>query len=182
MIRQNGFTLIELIIVVSIIGVLTALTVPTIRNYNSHVDLKNTAQLIRDELRSLFNRAQNGGVSTSNMSSGDRSYWAMRIDNSANTYYEIAPCDSFDFTTCTTDSDYRQVKLPDRFHISHNVSGKTRIILFFVPIQGSLLVYDSTPAIVSVSSVTLTISSDEYTAKDYTVTINSKGSITIAEI
>jgi prepilin-type N-terminal cleavage/methylation domain-containing protein len=179
---QKGFSIIELLVVISILAVITTVSLPAIRQYNSRVDLKNTSQLVRDDLRALQNKAINGEIAPENATSKTRSYWALRIDNSADNYYETAPCTTFDFAACTSSQEYKKIKLPDKFHLTHQITGKTKIVMFFSPIDGKMVAYDATPTLITNPIITLQLSSDEYNNKDFVIKINSQGNLNMEEI
>ena len=59
---QQGYTIIELIVVVAILAVLFAIGVPAYRNYYYHQELRKISLSIKDEVRSIQNKAQNGAI------------------------------------------------------------------------------------------------------------------------
>ncbi|MDQ3239363.1 MAG: hypothetical protein M3P33_02455, partial [bacterium] len=162
---------------IALIGTITAVSFPQIRKYNSSVELRNTSQKVRDNIRNLHNRALSGELSSENLTTKVRSYWAIRIDNTADNYYEIAPCTTFDFSTCTTSADYQKIKLPNKFHITHLVSGSAKITLYFSPIDGKMIAYNSIPALINTLPISIKITSDDTTNKYFKMNINAQGNI-----
>jgi prepilin-type N-terminal cleavage/methylation domain-containing protein len=59
---RRGITLIEIIIVISIIGIISAITVPNLSNFHRQQELKNTTE----DIFSLLNEARNNTISSKN--------------------------------------------------------------------------------------------------------------------
>lgn len=51
--RAKGFTLIELVLILSIIGILSILTVPNLTGFNEHWILKSTAYMLANDIRRI---------------------------------------------------------------------------------------------------------------------------------
>ncbi len=85
--RRNGFTLVEIIIVVSIISLLTAGLIPSFSNYTKSQTLKQAQEQIVSDLANVQNRAlageQGSGVTGTK-------YWGIRFADGSATYEYFA--------------------------------------------------------------------------------------------
>jgi prepilin-type N-terminal cleavage/methylation domain-containing protein len=85
--RRNGFTLVEVIIVVSIISLLTAGLIPSFSNYTKSQTLKQAQEQIVSDLANVQNRALAGeqGAGVTNTK-----YWGLRFVDGSSTYQYFA--------------------------------------------------------------------------------------------
>ncbi|MEN9389803.1 MAG: hypothetical protein RLY61_887 [Candidatus Parcubacteria bacterium] len=85
--HRNGFTLVEIIIVVSIISLLTAGLIPSFSNYTKSQTLKQAQEQIVSDLANVQNRAlageQGEGVTGTK-------YWGLRFVDGSATYQYFA--------------------------------------------------------------------------------------------
>lgn len=85
--HRNGFTLVEVIIVVSIISLLTAGLIPSFSNYTKSQTLKQAQEQIVSDLANVQNRAlageQGAGVTGTK-------YWGIRFTDGSATYQYFA--------------------------------------------------------------------------------------------
>lgn len=91
--RYNaGFTLLELMITVSIIGILSAGMIPAFSKYIRNQNLKQAQEQLKSDLRSTQNKALTGALSDQGYS-----YWGMMFTKGSNIYnYFVA----YDTTSC----------------------------------------------------------------------------------
>jgi prepilin-type N-terminal cleavage/methylation domain-containing protein len=190
MVNQRGFTLPELLIVVTIIMLVLLYEFPAYKTFSAKTELKNASTVIRDELRVAQNKALNGKVP----SSGITSFWVFHIhtqQSGTSNHYETAGCNPLNNIFASAEcsdvsiSDFKQTVLPDKFHIypvaiSPEPADKYDTIqetnLFFAPISGAVKVYDDTGTLLG-TSINIKIQSDEYPDIYYLFTVNSNGTI-----
>lgn len=80
--RPLGFTLIEIMIVVSIMGVLMAAAIPSFNSYNRNQVLAQAVKSLRTDLRAVQNYAISGA---------DAKVWGVHL-NSASSVYQVFKC------------------------------------------------------------------------------------------
>lgn len=119
MAHQNGVSLIELLITITIIGIIATLAVPSYQDVIERNRLREAAQLIKSELQTLRGEALKRSAEVSvNVASGTTGTWCLggtlaatqcdcsETDTTASDYCEVRRVagDSFDKTSITTDS------------------------------------------------------------------------------
>ena len=96
-----GFTLIEVIIVVSIISLLTAGLIPSFSNYTKSQTLKQAQEKVVSDLANVQNRALAGEQGASVVGT---KYWGIRFVDGSNEYEVFAQTT----TTCPSTTPYIQ--------------------------------------------------------------------------
>lgn len=90
---RNGFTLVELLLVVALIAVLSSFLIPGFSTYIDVQNIRQAQELVKSDLRTVQNNALTG-VGTS---SSTTAYWGLKISSqNANTYgfFRAATADS----------------------------------------------------------------------------------------
>src|SRR2546422_10884252 len=59
--QENGFTLLEMIVVVAVMGIVLAFAIPAIKTFNTSQDLKKASANIRDQLTLAHEKAISTG-------------------------------------------------------------------------------------------------------------------------
>lgn len=76
--RNKGFTLVELLLVVSLIAVLSSFLIPGFSNYIDNQNIRQAQELLKSDLRNVQNKALTGvGASVSTVD-----YWGLKIPSS----------------------------------------------------------------------------------------------------
>lgn len=107
----RGFTLVELLIVIAVIGILSAATIPVFSSFTNSQRLSQAAKDIKNDLRSAQNRAINGV---------EGSAWGVNV-TAGGAYYTIFKCEpsvgvaNYTLTQCPAGSIQRN--LPANFTI-----------------------------------------------------------------
>lgn len=114
---SSGFTLVEVIIVVSIISLLTAGLIPSFSNYTNRQTLNQAQEQIVSDLANVQNRAlageQGEGVT------GTTKYWGIRLTDGSLTYEVVANSSN----NCTTAVLQRNEKLNGDLVIDVSAAG-----------------------------------------------------------
>lgn len=91
--RQSGFTMVEVMVTVSIIGILAAISIPTVINVMPKVRLSGATQTLANEVAmarmSAIAKSSDFGVKISNIDTGSGEYTLGRFDSS-NTFIPFA--------------------------------------------------------------------------------------------
>jgi prepilin-type N-terminal cleavage/methylation domain-containing protein len=91
-----GFTLLELMIVVVIIGIVTAGIVPGFSSYIRNQNLKQAQEQLKSDMRTVQNKALTGALSSSTFAGGvNVKYWGIKFVNGQSAY---------DYFVSTTDA------------------------------------------------------------------------------
>lgn len=103
--NSKGFTLVELLITVTIITLLTSFLIPGFTRYSSNQAERQSREQIRNDIRSVQNNALSGVGSTT-----INTHWAIRFDDNSGDYiYFKTPDTTWGSCTSpidtTTDSD-----------------------------------------------------------------------------
>jgi len=87
---SNGFTLVEIIVVVSIIAIISGGIVPSFFRYIDNQNLKQAKEQLKSDLRTIQNRALTGALSDYVFDIGGAKepakYWAVYFQNDNGTY------------------------------------------------------------------------------------------------
>lgn len=87
---SNGFTLVEIIIVVSIIAIISGGIVPSFFRYIDNQNLKQAKEQLKSDLRTIQNRALTGALSDYTFTVGGKKepvrYWVVYFQNNSGTY------------------------------------------------------------------------------------------------
>ena len=94
--QQKGFTLVELLLVVSLIAVLSSFLIPGFSNYISTQNIRQGQETLKSDLRSAQNKALTG-VSSSDPTV---SYWGLRIPSQDASTYTFFKSSSNDGNAC----------------------------------------------------------------------------------
>lgn len=95
-IKAKGFTLVELLIVITIIVIVTGALLPSFTGYIQNQNLKQSQEQLKSDLRTVQNKALTGSLSDELLGGTDPvNFWAIKFYDS-NTY------DSFVATSDTT--------------------------------------------------------------------------------
>lgn len=104
----HGFTLIELLIVVSLITIITGAVVPSFNNYIDNQNVKQAQEALKDDLRTIQNKALNGELAQTELGPGSDEkveYWGVEFTQNAPDYdYFI----SVNTSTCGAPGDSRR--------------------------------------------------------------------------
>jgi len=105
--QQKAFTLIELLMVVSIMTIVAGITIPSFTGYMKNQTLKNAQEQFKSDLRSIQNMALTGSKYDTNVTGGPAKYWVMKWSTNASTtsyksylVYDFVPVTTFE-ATCT---------------------------------------------------------------------------------
>jgi len=90
--KQDGFTLAELLLVVSIIAIMSAASIPGFRGYIRNQNLKQSVEQVKSDLRSVQTKAMAGSGADSNP---DLSYWGITFFAGLPTYNSFTATSSF---------------------------------------------------------------------------------------
>lgn len=83
---QKAFTLIELLIVVSLITIITGAILPSFNSYIDTQNVKQAQEQVKDELRTVQNKALNGENASITLTDGQVQYWGMEFVQGNTTY------------------------------------------------------------------------------------------------
>ena len=87
---SNGFTLVEIIVVVSIIAIISGGIVPSFFRYIDNQNLKQAKEQLKSDLRTVQNRALTGALSDYVFYVGGKKepvrYWVVYFQNNSGTY------------------------------------------------------------------------------------------------
>jgi prepilin-type N-terminal cleavage/methylation domain-containing protein len=76
---KPAFTMIELLVVVGIIAVVTGALIPAFSNYLQDQELKQTQEQLKNDLRSIQNRALAGASSETEIGGSAVNYWGIHF-------------------------------------------------------------------------------------------------------
>lgn len=117
--KKTGFTLLELLLTISILAIIAGFGVSSYRNYGKNAELELTGKSIINDLRHIRIKASSGN---------ERRAWGIHFVNGMDDYYEL-------FSTPTTYSDGSKIitdtiYLPRSVELNNPSEGMTTDILF----------------------------------------------------
>ena len=157
-----AFTLIELLIVIAIIGILAAISIPSFSTFTTSQRLSQAAKQVKNDLRSAQNRAINGVKD-----SAGRKVWGISFDGSNS--YVVFACSSLDRTTspctCASRTTFTTKSLATGFSISNG-------LFIFDEINGDVCGASGALGVGASGSVIITLS-----GSSRTITVSAGGKI-----
>ncbi len=95
----RGFTLIELLIVISLVTIITGAVIPSFNNYIDNQGVKQAQETIKDDLRTVQNKALNGELATVEIVGvGSVEYWGIEFAQGSTEYTTFI---STDMSSCS---------------------------------------------------------------------------------
>lgn len=139
---QNGFTLVELLIVVSLIAIITGTMVPNFSSYIQNQNLRQAQEQIKNDLRDLQNRALSGFQALSG--AGNFKYWGVKFTDEQK-YYVFFKSTASDVSTCNgiTTGEERSENLPGNAVVKNGT-----YCLFFSFENGDIITTGTTSIVV----------------------------------
>ncbi|HAI62801.1 MAG: Type IV pilus transmembrane protein FimT [candidate division WWE3 bacterium GW2011_GWF2_41_45] len=172
---NKGFTLVELMIVVSILAIVSGIMIPSFSSYTRNQTLKQAQENLKSDLRSLQNRALTGTGSDMLLNGLPAKYWAVSYSSTPgyNTTYSFYLTSTGVCSTTDPASSIQQtVTLPANVTIS---SSSAHCLLFSME-DGSVLEKNIAGVIAPITDTTIKLfHTSSTTSKD--ILINRAGMI-----
>jgi prepilin-type N-terminal cleavage/methylation domain-containing protein len=163
-INNKGFTLVELMVVIGILGIVSGIMIPSFSNYTKNQSLKQAQENFKSDLRSIQSRALTGTGSDLMINSKPALYWGVTYTEGGASYSAVIASSA----TCSgSDAQSSQT-----FNLPTNITfdgSSTRCYLFGME-DGSI--FNTSSARIGTTAISLRQST---TLK--TVTINGAGLI-----
>jgi prepilin-type N-terminal cleavage/methylation domain-containing protein len=194
--NERGFTIIELLVTITIMILIVSMSIPAFRQFTSSQNLKSIAQDLKNDARSLHNKALNGIKNSNN----ERVAWILRISNDAS-YYETFGCPAANTLGSCKDylHNYVRTDVNTAFkfyacdHPCTNLSTYSGATFYYEPIDGTVTYYPFNPSTastyesqvfgvapntaLSVTKLSILVKSTDTNASTI-FTVNSKGDLT----
>jgi len=119
---QKAFTLIELLIVISIIAILTGSMLPAFAKYIQGQNIKQAREQVKSDLRTLQNNALTDSVPEGVILTYPM-YWGVLFEKGSNSYYYFTSTDN---STCDGLKDENK-----KFTLSETITSIDTYCLFF---------------------------------------------------
>lgn len=87
--KYKGFTLIELMVVVSILAIVSGIMIPSFSTYTRNQTLKQAQENFKSDLRSIQNRALTGASSDVTLGGNLVKYWGVNFVANSSTYTSL---------------------------------------------------------------------------------------------
>jgi prepilin-type N-terminal cleavage/methylation domain-containing protein len=190
--RAKGFTLIEIIIVMSIVVIVFTITFPLYLDYNKRNELRRGAQQVRNEIEFTVLQASNGVVPIfpSPAPTSNQSYWLIWIpslNGSNNRQLIRAACavENVNNNSCTINNGVGRtvINLNSGVRVRHvdtpSMYADVPLVLYYSPVYARLTIRTSNGLETSLTSLKIEVRYDQLRVTDkVTLTINSNGKIT----
>jgi prepilin-type N-terminal cleavage/methylation domain-containing protein len=194
---EKGFTLIEILVAITIMMIIFALSIPAYNNYASSQAIKTTAIKLKNDIRVTQNKALNGIKNNSVDPAQLRAPWVVLLTGDG-TFYDTFSCPEGQTVSYCRVPTFNAVrtKLGNNLEIKLCTSPGctttyTGVLMFFAPIDGTVQFYRYEPANATSNSVapgtsplteiavdTVSIRVQKVGAASGTVfTVNSKGQV-----
>lgn len=134
-----GFTLVELLIVITIIVIITGALIPSFTGYIKNQNLKQTQEQLKSDIRSIQNKALTGALSDEFINGTDPvNFWAIKFTTGSNDY-------DYFVSTDDTSSDCPDSIPADQYQNSDDIpsdmeikSGSGKSCMFFNILNGDV--------------------------------------------
>jgi len=141
---SNGFTLVEIIVVVSIIAIISGGIVPSFFRYIDNQNLKQAKEQLKSDLRTIQNRALTGALSDYVFYVGGKKepvrYWAVYFQNDNGTY-SVSITSRNSVCPPSPSSNQATYNLPN--NMKYYGGGVSKLCLFFSIKNGDISKYPS---------------------------------------
>ncbi|MDQ3098593.1 MAG: type II secretion system GspH family protein [bacterium] len=195
---ERGFSLIELLIVITIMAIIFGASVPFYRRYVAQTELTNVAQDLYLKLVTAHNNAVNGVVPKDAPTTSQRYYWVVNMHDAGTSWeYDTGACalvtdpaapgyaEQFGFNFCNP-YDYEHFVFPARFIVSHDYSlSYSEANVYFEPITGMVRIYSidgldrlDDPTDLTKNAINIRVASKDYPQLAVTFHVNHQGTIT----
>lgn len=124
--NQKAFTLVELIVVVSLIAIITGGILPGFNNYLTNQGLRQAQSQIIDDLRTVQNKALNGELATTQLGGNNVQYWGIQFSQTSRSYQQFISVNTGACNTVTRQNIRTSDLLP-----SGNVIRSPTVCVFF---------------------------------------------------
>ena len=153
----KGYSIIELLIVVVIMGFLAALVIPSFSNFQQDQDLKLTAEEMASNIRLAQSRSLSGSKGTTCASTDTLLGWYFSVQKGAaqNTYSIAGACKSIgnvitDFNTETKTAKNSKIVINNV--AIDGVGQDSKIFGIFAPVNGKVTYYQTSLSTVPINS------------------------------
>ena len=96
--KTNAFTLLELMLVIGLIGIISAATIPSFSNYIQNQNLKRARDQLYNDMRTVQNKALTGALADQVVDSVQVKYWVLLFTEDSSEYRVFITDDN---ATCT---------------------------------------------------------------------------------
>ncbi len=103
----HGFTLIELLITISIITIITGASLPSFNSYIKNQNVKQSQEKVKDDLRTVQNRALNGQDAEVLLSGNKVNYWGIEFAQGEAAYTYFISTDTSSCGPAANRQDFR---------------------------------------------------------------------------
>ncbi len=133
---QHGFTMLELLVVITILVLTTAATIPSFAGYIRNQGLKQAIENVRSDIRNVQNKALTGTSSDMLIGGVPIRYWAVKFSPNSTTYeYFVATSTA----SCPASIPVAQTKGATSLAETISVKTASSFCLFFDMANGDII-------------------------------------------